>query len=165
MNPPGTFINGERQRGYSIKDQLPLSGRLIPEFDRRRNIKDMFSRRAPVSGKASLISLSSQPSQESTNEDISSLTGQENLDTVDVSNDSTIGSSHKKTLKRDGSPQAAKSYDPKSRPTKKSKSIANAAPAPSSKGQQSLREYFKSNREETKKTGGSRGSKENMPIS
>lgn len=42
VNPPGMFIKGERQREYSTKDLLPLSGRLIPEFDRRRSIKDMF---------------------------------------------------------------------------------------------------------------------------
>ncbi|QKX63920.1 uncharacterized protein TRUGW13939_11092 [Talaromyces rugulosus] len=42
VNPPGMFVEGERQREYSTKDLLPLSGRLIPEFDRRRSIKDMF---------------------------------------------------------------------------------------------------------------------------
>jgi AP endonuclease-2 len=42
VNPPGMFVKGERQREYSTKDLLPLSGRLIPEFDRRRSIKDMF---------------------------------------------------------------------------------------------------------------------------
>ena len=45
MNPPGIFIEGKRQREWSRKDLLPLSGKLIPEFDRRRNIGDMFARK------------------------------------------------------------------------------------------------------------------------
>lgn len=42
MNPEGMFRDGQRQREWSNKDLLPLSARLIPEFDRRRSIKDMF---------------------------------------------------------------------------------------------------------------------------
>ncbi|KAL4754738.1 hypothetical protein BDW72DRAFT_101077 [Aspergillus terricola var. indicus] len=45
MNPSGVFKNGERQQNYTTKFLLPLSGRLIPEFDRRRSIKDMFMRK------------------------------------------------------------------------------------------------------------------------
>ena len=44
MNPPGVFHNGHRLRDYSSKDILSLSGRLIPEFDRRQSIRDMFKR-------------------------------------------------------------------------------------------------------------------------
>ncbi|KAL3466798.1 Endonuclease/exonuclease/phosphatase [Aspergillus heterothallicus] len=56
VNPPGVFWNGERQQNYTTKFLLPLSGRLIPEFDRRRNIKDMFTR------KPSQTTLNVQPS-------------------------------------------------------------------------------------------------------
>lgn len=45
MNLPGIFMDGQRQRQYSTKDILPLSGKLIPEFDGRRNIRDMFARK------------------------------------------------------------------------------------------------------------------------
>lgn len=45
MNPAGMFLNGIRQREYSKIDILPLSGKLIPEFDGRRSIRDMFSRK------------------------------------------------------------------------------------------------------------------------
>ncbi|KAI4171132.1 MAG: hypothetical protein LQ343_004468 [Gyalolechia ehrenbergii] len=45
MNPRGMFMEGQRQREYSTKDMLPLSGKLIPEFDGRRNIRDMFARK------------------------------------------------------------------------------------------------------------------------
>ncbi|CAK97103.1 uncharacterized protein An11g10190 [Aspergillus niger] len=61
MNPPGMFENGERRQEYTAKYLLPTSGRLIPEFDKRRSIKDMFTRRpsnAPQSSPASTPTLS-----------------------------------------------------------------------------------------------------------
>ena len=45
MNPPGMFLNGKRVREYCSKDMLPMSGKLIPEFEGRRNIRDMFARK------------------------------------------------------------------------------------------------------------------------
>lgn len=45
-NPPGMFSRGVRQREYSSNnDPLPMSGKLIPEFVGRRNIRDMFARK------------------------------------------------------------------------------------------------------------------------
>ena len=49
MNPPGMFVLGNRQREYSTKDILQLSGKLIPEFDGRRSIREMFSRKSITS--------------------------------------------------------------------------------------------------------------------
>ncbi|KAK3996943.1 Endonuclease/exonuclease/phosphatase [Cladorrhinum sp. PSN332] len=48
MNPSGVFKGGERQREWTAKDLLPTSAKLIPEFDRRRSIKDMFFKKATV---------------------------------------------------------------------------------------------------------------------
>ncbi|POR32894.1 DNA-(Apurinic or apyrimidinic site) lyase 2 [Tolypocladium paradoxum] len=51
MNPAGMFTDGKRVREWSQKDILPLSAKLIPEFDRRQSIRDMLtkkSERAPV---------------------------------------------------------------------------------------------------------------------
>lgn len=45
MNVSGTFNNGVRMKEYSMKDIPAFSGKLIPEFDKRRSIKDMFGRR------------------------------------------------------------------------------------------------------------------------
>lgn len=42
MNPEGMFVNGRRVREWSAKLLLPTSAKLIPEFDRRRSIRDMF---------------------------------------------------------------------------------------------------------------------------
>lgn len=47
MNPKGMFHDGKRLREWSNKDLLPSSARLIPEFDKRRSIKDMFMKKAP----------------------------------------------------------------------------------------------------------------------
>lgn len=45
MNPAGMFRNGERVRDWTPKDLLAMSARLIPEFDRRRSIRDMFMKK------------------------------------------------------------------------------------------------------------------------
>ncbi|KAI8675394.1 Endo/exonuclease/phosphatase domain-containing protein [Fusarium keratoplasticum] len=45
LNPSGMFRDGERQRDWSSKDLLPLSAKLIPEFDRRQSIRDMFTKK------------------------------------------------------------------------------------------------------------------------
>ncbi|KAI0454035.1 DNA lyase [Xylaria acuta] len=58
MNPSGVFKDGKRLREWSTKDLLPLSAKLIPEFDRRQNIKDMFFK-TPVTPK-----ITPAPSQE-----------------------------------------------------------------------------------------------------
>ena len=49
MNPSGMFYHGRRMKEFSVKDTLPLSGRLIPEFDRRQSIRDMFRRKPTLS--------------------------------------------------------------------------------------------------------------------
>ena len=47
LNPTGVSVEGKCQNEYSSTfGSLPLSGRLIPEFSGRRNIRDMFSRKA-----------------------------------------------------------------------------------------------------------------------
>ena len=46
MNPPGMFVEGKRRREWVLKDLLPTSAKMLPEFQNRRSIKDMFSRPA-----------------------------------------------------------------------------------------------------------------------
>ncbi|KAK0725178.1 Endonuclease/exonuclease/phosphatase [Lasiosphaeris hirsuta] len=48
VNPEGMFRDGKRLREWSPKDLLPTSAKLIPEFDRRRNIRDMFKKATPT---------------------------------------------------------------------------------------------------------------------
>lgn len=46
VNPPGMFLKGQRQRQWSQQDLLGLSAKLIPEFDGRQNIRDMFNKKS-----------------------------------------------------------------------------------------------------------------------
>ncbi|KAJ3489104.1 hypothetical protein NLG97_g6061 [Lecanicillium saksenae] len=46
MNPADMFRDGQRVRNWEQRDALALSAKLIPEFDRRQNIRDMFTRKA-----------------------------------------------------------------------------------------------------------------------
>ncbi|KAB8290532.1 hypothetical protein EYC80_010957 [Monilinia laxa] len=50
------FKNGVRVREWSTKDLLPTSARLIPEFDRRQSIRDMFTRKPATSTAVALTS-------------------------------------------------------------------------------------------------------------
>lgn len=50
MSPQGVFENGTRVRELTQKDILPLSARLIPEFDRRQSIRDMFFNKSTSTG-------------------------------------------------------------------------------------------------------------------
>lgn len=45
MNPEGMYKEGKRLRDWDTKDLLPQSARLLNEFDRRRSIKDMFTKK------------------------------------------------------------------------------------------------------------------------
>ncbi|KAF2691512.1 DNase I-like protein [Lentithecium fluviatile CBS 122367] len=56
MNPSGMFAEGVRLRDFNpVKDILPLSGRLLPEFDKRRTIKDMFKKTTATSAGAPTV--------------------------------------------------------------------------------------------------------------
>lgn len=45
MNPADMFNKGKRLREWNTKDLLPQSAKLLTEFDRRRNIRDMFAKK------------------------------------------------------------------------------------------------------------------------
>lgn len=58
VNSPGTFKNGQRLKEYDPRDLPSFSARLLPEFDRRRSIRDMFKRQ---SSSASLLNETPMP--------------------------------------------------------------------------------------------------------
>lgn len=147
MNPPGTFLGSKRQREYSaMSDPLPSSGKLLPEFFGRRNIRDMFAR------KSSLL--------QSQTDDISSHDAEVSGVNAPVQGNSTtnmLGSNHGTAEElRDSavkvltsSPSAVSKKRPipvttGSKAIKRGKSRSTiAAPPVASKGQQSLKGFFK----------------------
>lgn len=49
MNPADMFKEGRRLREWNTKDLLPQSAKLLTEFDRRRSIRDMFTKKSTQS--------------------------------------------------------------------------------------------------------------------
>ncbi|CAM1501672.1 Fc.00g036560.m01.CDS01 [Cosmosporella sp. VM-42] len=69
MNPPGVFRDGQRTRNWGPKDLLPLSAKLIPEFDRRQSIRDMFTKKpGPQQPSASLNPSTKTPNTDSSDD-------------------------------------------------------------------------------------------------
>lgn len=130
------FETGKRQREYSTKDILPLSGRLIPEFDRRQNIKDMFSRKPSSASRGRQTPTALEASDENNATTPFTSAPAENIEysrkpqpslTPSTSNLATNGSS--KRIRKESAPAP---------PPKRSKSTGT-----SGKGQQSLMGFFK----------------------
>lgn len=126
------FQNGERQQEYSTKYLLPISGRLVPEFDRRRNIKDMFARK-PVQKSSTVSTTLERTTSLQEKESQSPATSDGNNTPVQVTEETKIAKGI--TRKRNESAPTA--------PIKRTKSIASQAPTPSTPGQKTLKGFFK----------------------
>ncbi|KAL8826782.1 MAG: hypothetical protein Q9191_003581 [Dirinaria sp. TL-2023a] len=146
MNPEGMFSKGQRQRQYLTKDILPLSGKLIPEFDGRRSIRDMFtsklSRQRSTTDEHPVTT--AKPSSTSPAPDkVEMASSQPN--TIATAPLSATGESSVGTAPSASTGKKRSSADtPSNKPLKRSKSASTAAapPAPG-KGQQSLKGFFK----------------------
>ncbi|RHZ70534.1 hypothetical protein CDV55_106229 [Aspergillus turcosus] len=137
MNPPGMFKDGKRQQEYSTKYLLPTSGRLIPEFDKRRSIKDMFSRKpstnvqTPTTNAPTLRRFASTQEME-TPTAISESAASRSVAVADSTQTKEIV--RKRSQKSEtGSPG----------PVKRSKSGSAQSSAPSTAGQRTLKGFFK----------------------
>ena len=139
MNPPGIYVGGIRQRDYSsFLDLLPLSGKLIPEFSGRRNIRDMFKRN-PVSLQSSSHARQDRRDVSETMRALDDSAGTHT--SVDWTPEDKVASemppmpSRKRVIHETTGSSSSK----RKRPT------ATTATAPSfSKGQQTLRGFFNS---------------------
>lgn len=60
MNIPGYFDNGKRLKEYNLRDIPAFSGKLLPEFDKRRSIKDMFIKKPSLAQSSSLDVLTAE---------------------------------------------------------------------------------------------------------
>ncbi|KAF2440563.1 DNase I-like protein [Karstenula rhodostoma CBS 690.94] len=139
MNAPGIFKSGVRLREYSpAQDLRPLSGRLLPEFDKRRSIKDMFSKaRAP--SKAPPLPPHTPPDLQV------GSTGQLNPAVVPGAPPTVNGSAANQKLPLNAPEKRRASDAPPASSAKKSKTNAAASSQTrsfSGKGQQSLRGFF-----------------------
>ena len=159
MNPPNTFRDGKRLRDYSTKDIPALSGKLIPEFNRRRNIRDMFTKKpsplpATSNGLAAVSqheennlaagSVSIQSSDENAQKPASGRLSENALSTPSESQsfeDASVPETAAKTIDATGSKRGMDDmYN--SRPAKRSKSGTASTPANDTKGQKSLKGFF-----------------------
>ena len=144
MNPTGMFVEGERRREHAAKDMLPLSGKLIPEFDGRRNIRDMFTRKVSMpkaqpiaSPVSSQVSKDSKPAIAATPSTAQSSEGSTVNDGFSngqiVQGNAPSANSNKRSLAETST----------NKPLKRFKSGSTApVPAAAKKGQQSLKGFF-----------------------
>jgi AP endonuclease 2 len=124
VNPPGMFVNGSRRQDWTTKHLLPMSGKLIAEFDRRRNIRDMFTRTP------SMPKVKTSDGECNTQQSTPSQSTQGSLAPIQNVPKPVNGNS-KRPAKTELPPP----------PTKKTKTTAPASNGPA-KGQQSLRGFF-----------------------
>lgn len=139
MNPPGMFLRGIRCRSYSTKNILPSSGRLIPEFDGRRSIRQMFTQGSSLFPHRTAESLSDKDCLNIAPElaekfPCTHIPVSENVDHVQAAAESTSPQTRKRLLRDDF----------RALPAKRSKgATVSIADLSDSKGQQSLKGFFK----------------------
>ncbi|KAI0839565.1 DNA lyase [Hypoxylon sp. FL0890] len=142
LNPPGVFKDGVRLREWTVKDLLPLSAKLIPEFDRRRSIKDMFFKK-PAAPKSTPPVPAKEPSEPPSQElaKVEPLTNGETDETPASQAEPVAPAPSPVPRATGGLKRTPSSTASTSRPQKKTK--ATLTKEPSSKGQSSLTGFFK----------------------
>lgn len=152
VNPPGVFDKGKRLRQLGQKDLLSLSARLIPEFDRRQSIRDMFTKpaRPSTTPPTAFNSESSKLSEENTSQETTTdiIDPRTTLAQDEAFAAALAASEHAAAVGNSNSQQQKRSSDallPNSRQAKRSKSATEPASlkSKSSAGQQTLRGFFK----------------------
>ncbi|KAL1840346.1 hypothetical protein VTJ49DRAFT_560 [Mycothermus thermophilus] len=144
MSPPGMFKDGVRQREWTTKDLLPTSAKLIPEFDRRRNIRDMFFKKATTSKASPKSALSDFPDGPSTSE-----TKTDDIDSSDSHQGSTVAApesaaqvatpASNASASSSNTPSSTKAKSPqKAPPAKRQADSSSAQSRPQKKGKVAL---------------------------
>lgn len=160
MNPEGMFRDGIRLREWCQKDLLPASAKLIPEFDRRRSIRDMFTRKPSLQVSKSMSAIST--TENGANEDdmkVVSEAATSPSPTMMAENSSTrVEESQQSTISRTATPTSSISSSisqangrlaaPPTRPSKRNKAssiktVPSNSRKGSEKGQSSLMGFFK----------------------
>lgn len=131
VNPPGMFENGVRKQEWTLKNLLPMSGKLITEFDRRQSIKAMFTRQP------------SFPREKSILEEVPVKTESQTQSSTAESTVSQDSRSPKSPAPKPVNGKRAAKADLPPPPVKKAKSSSSTPTANGvSKGQQSLKGFF-----------------------
>jgi AP endonuclease-2 len=144
LNPPGMFRDGIRQREFSsANDTLPMSGKLLPEFDKRRSIRDMFTRK-PTLSKTESTAKPEPDEVESTKAPNTNtrLEGplKRTLERKGGSAEAENGANSQRTAEK----RRASATSP-AKPIKRTKPMnSSASSQPLTKGQQSLKGFFTS---------------------
>ncbi|KAH7037482.1 DNA lyase Apn2 [Microdochium trichocladiopsis] len=139
MNPAGMFENGKRLQEWSTRNLLPLSAKLIAEFDRRQSIKDMFFKKPSQPAYIGAAVSANGASESATRMHIPPSPVKSGITTPAPDSNETIlpaATPSNGGLKRTPSGSATPQ-----RPTTKTK--AALTKEPSSKGQSSLMGFFK----------------------
>lgn len=155
----GMFKDGVRQREWSAKDLLPMSARLIPEFNSRRSIRDMFSKKPSLpapENSASAFGIQDRvgttlpqrgiPASEETSE-ASASTTETGTGATDFLVTVTPEGSQTASVPDSAKPLKRPIESPAARPPKRGKTTAVSRPivakAQSGKGQSNLMGFFK----------------------
>ena len=134
MSPPGVFVGGERRQDWKLQNVPALSAKKMPEFDKRRSIMSMFSAsgstKSPSKLPAESITSASPLQSPSGRQPTGDAAPNTAAELSEVSNEGTEASSAKRKA----------SATIKEKPEKRQKPDLKAQ---SSKGQQSLKGFFK----------------------
>ncbi|KAF1811074.1 DNA lyase [Eremomyces bilateralis CBS 781.70] len=153
MHPGDIFKDGVRLREPGPKDLLPLSGKLLPEFDKRRSIRDMFGRKqssgsapkpgalSPSQSQSSATSIGIYPTQtESSTPSTAPITSTEPKTPISprVSRSGVSPSARASPVVSNPSNRVTNE-----RPSKRAKLGSSTSSLPAtSKGQKSLKSFF-----------------------
>ncbi|KAF4966028.1 hypothetical protein FSARC_6228 [Fusarium sarcochroum] len=153
LNPPDMFQGEKRLRDWGPKDLLPLSAKLIPEFDRRQSIRDMFTKKAaptvPTRESANTDALAeSLRNVISDTREMSEQADEASESQTSVASTPRLGettNSIKQSISQMNTKRPAAAAEMTSRPLKKSKTPASANDSKSkvAPGQRTLQGFFK----------------------
>lgn len=156
MNPEDMFKDGQRLREWNTKDLLPQSAKLLNEFDRRRSIRDMFTKKpsaAKVEQVAAAYTAAAEPGTSadqipSTNE--SSSTGllhtgpsPRNSTTQSSSTANTLSPRHSRVAASPTAPPKRMAPTFSTQPSKKAKATTAKDKGKADPNQSSLKGFFK----------------------
>jgi AP endonuclease-2 len=157
LNPPGTFRKGERLREFDPKDHLPTSGKRLPEFSKRRSIKDMFAKKPTPTPPPPLPTASSTQTsnQEGTQSPIKTAAS-----SIESNKPPSV-----LTSPLNGSTKRRSSTTSPAKPVKRSKStLGNSSSQTSTKGQQSLKGFFAAKASASQTSGPEAADETSTPI-